>query len=307
MTFVFCAKAEAEINKISKSKLATMRILLGIVYVFFNLFIPCTKITKLKKLAGRLHLKFLHRFPGTIWNTVLLPEKNLLFLEVRNQREKRVSFFALQYVNNVFLLKNFQLEEAWWVSLSAAVADKMIFTLYIETQNPDKKGILVYDIQPPKLVWWNNDFSLTSTAAETITGYSSKWGNREITLAVKTGEEVPNAVGEDTDLSVIFRPVQYSEGTPHFATVKTFLEQKLNLSAVGTFEYLEFDSRIFVSYYVRETGLANYLLIMDEAGEVLLHEKLDEQLKGIGMETFFVLAGCVFFVKNREDLVSYFL
>jgi hypothetical protein len=89
--------------------------------------------------------------------------------------------------------------------------------------------------------------------------------------------------------------------------VKTFLEQKLNLSPVGAFEYLEFDSRIFVSYYVMETGLANYLLIMDNDGEVLLHEKLAEQLKGIGMETFFVLSGCVFFVKNREDLVSYFL
>ncbi len=62
-----------------------------------------------------------------------------------------------------------------------------------------------------------------------------------------------------------------------------------------------------MSYYVTESGLSNYLVVMDGEGEVLLHEKLAEQLKGIGMETFFVLAGCVFFVKNREDLVSYFL
>jgi hypothetical protein len=238
----------------------------------------------------------------------LLPEKNLLLLEVRSPQEKRVSFFALQYQDNVFLWKNFQLEEAWWVSLSAAVADKMIFTIYLETQNPDKKGILVYDIQSTRLAWWNNDFSLTGTSQNTINGYASKWGNREVTLAIATGEEIQDASSSvQKDPDVILRPVQYSEGTPHFATVKTFLEQKLNLSPVGAFEYLEFDSRIFVSYYVMETGLANYLLIMDNDGEVLLHEKLAEQLKGIGMETFFVLSGCVFFVKNREDLVSYFL
>jgi len=38
---------------------------------------------------------------------------------------------------------------------------------------------------------------------------------------------------------------------------------------------------------------------------LLLKEKLDEHLKGIGLDTFFVLSGYVFFVKNKVELVCY--
>jgi hypothetical protein len=228
-------------------------------------------------------------------------------LEIRDHEKKQVSFSAIDYVSNQFLWKDFHLEEKWWVSLGAATADKIIFTCYLETQNPDKKGILVYHLQPPALVWWSNDFSLTAVSSSAVHGYTSKFGNREVKLDVQSGSELsPDQIQQATS-DIVCRPVQYAEGSSHFDTVKTFLAQKLNLSPVLAFEYLEYDSRIFISYYVMETGLANYLLVVGSEGEVLLHEKLDEHLKGIGMDTFFVLAGCLFFVKNREDLVSYFL
>jgi hypothetical protein len=70
-------------------------------------------------------------------------------------------------------------------------------------------------------------------------------------------------------------------------------------------EYLEHDSIIFISFYVQENELANYLFMLSADGNLLVKEKLDEQLKGIGLGTFFILSGCVFFVKNKAELVSY--
>lgn len=258
-------------------------------------------------MTGSLRLKFSHHFPGVIWNTVLLPEKHILLLEIRNPHDKQVSFSALQYGDNYFVWKDFRLEEKWWVSLATATSGKVVFTYYIEVQNPDKKGILVYDIDPPQLAWWNNDFSLTEVFTDALRGYSSKFGNRVLTLDLQTGNEKSTDDGKLIDYAMIRRPVQYLEGSPHFTTVKTFLQEKLNLLPATAFEYLEHESRILISYYTSEAGLANYLLVIGPEGEVLLHEKLGEHLKGIGMDTFFVLSGCVFFVKNREDLVSYFL
>ena len=105
----------------------------------------------------------------------------------------------------------------------------------------------------------------------------------------------------------VIRPSLYSEGTSYFNTVKIFLESRLNLLPVVALEYLEYDSKIFISYYTKENDLANYLLVLSHAGELLLHEKLDESLKGIGQDTFFILSGCVIFVKNKRELISYFL
>ncbi|RAV98306.1 DUF4905 domain-containing protein [Pseudochryseolinea flava] len=236
---------------------------------------------------------------------ISVPQRRVLLLEIRDQTTKTVSFNALNLETNSFLWTNLVLDEPWWVSLAGAEDDTMLFTIYLEHQNPDKKGILAYGIHKPSLRWWNNDFSLVTLNRKSLLGYSLKMGQKLVLLDLQNGQELLSAT--TSDATPIPGPVQYLEGTTHFNTVKTFLDRKLNLSVVSALEYFEYDDKILVSYYVTENGLANYLIVFDTKGTVRLHEKLDEHLKGIGLDTFFVLSGCVIFVKNREELVSYFL
>jgi len=260
-------------------------------------------------LSGSLKRKFSHRFPGIVWNTIALPEKDIILLEVRNHERKQVSFSAWQYASDLFLWQDVTLDELWWVNLSAAAGDVVLFTIYLDTSNPDKKGLLAYSLYDTKLLWWHNDFSILSVNDLYVNGISTKTGTKEIVLDVLTGKELAGALPElqEKKTANFFKPSLYAEDTAYFSTVKTFLESGLNLLPVTALEYLEHDGRIFISYYVQENGLANYLLVLSLAGEVLLHEKLDESLKGIGQDTFFILAGCVIFVKNKCELISYFL
>lgn len=259
-------------------------------------------------MKGSLELKFSHSFSGTVWNTLVLPEEKVLILEIRDHEKRQVTFSALRYTDNIMLWRAVKLEEPWWVGLAAASQNIIIFTIYLDTANPDKKGILAYGLTDQKLLWWNNDFSLTSTVGNTVIGISSKYGVKEVTLDLKTGLEIKEMPQSPAELEPsILKPVQYTEGTPHFETLKTFLGRKLNLTPLVALEYLELDAFIFVSYYVAEGELVNYLLVMSSDGKVLLHEKLDEHLKGIGLDTFFILSGCVIFVRNKRELVSYSL
>ena len=70
-------------------------------------------------------------------------------------------------------------------------------------------------------------------------------------------------------------------------------------------EYLEYNSMVFISCYIDRDGLANFLFVLRSDGTVLLEEKLDDQLKGIGLDTFFIFSGYLIFVKNKTRLVSY--
>jgi hypothetical protein len=70
-------------------------------------------------------------------------------------------------------------------------------------------------------------------------------------------------------------------------------------------DYLEHDNLIFISCYIQQDGLANFLIVLSAQGDVLLHEKTGEALKGIGMDTFFVLEGSLIFVKNKRELFRY--
>ena len=197
------------------------------------------------------------------------------------------------------------MEEPWWISLSGVSGDIALFTLYTDTANPDKKAALAYHIRTEELAWWSNDFSIHTISDDCVWGFAEKFGKQEVVLDAKTG--VPRkALTPDVRINdKAERPHHYPADHPYFDTVKKFLNQKFNLLPTAALEYLEHDSLIFISCYLHENELANYLFVLSPDGELLLKEKLEERLKGIGLDTFFVLSGCVFFARNKGELVSY--
>src|SRR5690606_34119996 len=181
----------------------------------------------------------------------------------------------------------------------------VFFTLYTDTSNPDKKAIIAHRLTDGELIWWNNDFSLTDILDQELVGVSEKYGRQEIILDIQTGKPLNSASFKSSQKDKVIRPQQYLEGHSYFETIKTFFNQKFNLLPTTALEYLEHGQLIFISCYFQEIELANYLFILSSDGNLLLKEKLDEHPKGIGLDTFFILSGNVFFVKNKTDLVSY--
>jgi Domain of unknown function (DUF4905) len=256
-------------------------------------------------LERKLEFNFSHVFNGIVWNSVVSEDNQVLVLEIRDSQQKQVSFGALNVNSNSWLWQNKITEEPWWVNLNSVSSNHILLTIYTETNNPDRKGILAYDLANFTLSWWNNNFSLIGVSGNFVFGTSSAFGLREVILDIQSGKEVK---GDDNKANVNFgvlRPQQYQEGSEYFNTVKIFLEKKLNLLAISSLEYLEHNGLIFISFYTQNEGLANDLIVLSAMGNIVLHEKMSDHLKGIGWDTFFILAGCVFFVRNKVELVSY--
>lgn len=227
-------------------------------------------------------------------------------LEIRDEVNKQVSFAAVDYSTGAFRWKNVRFEEPWWINLAGVSGEVVLFTLYTDTHNPDAKSLLAYHLSDQKIIWWQNDFSISAITANFVIGYSFKFGLQEMTLDLMTGKVVPASINDETMQNFpVIRPFQYLEGAPDFETVKSFLQRKLNMVPLVGIDYLEHDNLIFISCYVQENGLANFLIVLSAQGEVLLREKTGEALNGIGMDTFFILEGSLFFVKNKRELVRY--
>lgn len=230
-----------------------------------------------------------------------------LFLEIRNPDDKTVSFSALNLQNNQWLWKDLVFEEPWWISLRATEGDILLFTIYTDTNNPDKKSVLAYHVTRKEVAWWRNGFSLTSVNRRTVSGVDAKFPGKESILDLFTGQLVAGGdfdLGDSQNFPVI-RPFQYEEDTAYFVTVKDFLHSRLGISPVASIEYLEIKDLIMVSVFLKEEGLANYLYVLDADGQVLMTEKLGEHLKGIGLDTFFVFSDKLIFIKNKNELLSY--
>jgi len=238
-----------------------------------------------------------------------VPETKLLILEVRNEARHETCFSALDFEQNRFLWKDILMEETWWIGLTAATNEVLLLQVYQNTGNPDVKGLLAWHMDKRKKLWQVDNFSFGFLTGDKVYGQCSgtEEGNRPAIIDVNTGEflEINGIEIRPEENIVIPTPFQYIEGSPYFETAKSFLMQKLNLVAIAGVEYLEHNSLIFISYNMHQEGLTNYLVVLTSDGEILLHEKLGEQLKGLGLETFFILSGCLFFVRNKSELVSY--
>lgn len=254
-----------------------------------------------------LQLNFSHSFPGLIWNTLADTGDQRLFLEVRDVERKTVSFSALNLRNNEWLWKDIVLDEPWWVSLAGLAGDRLLLTLYNDTNNPDRKSLLAYDIASKSMAWWYSGFSLLAANRLYVKGIDARFPGREMILGSSTGvplQEVDFHL-EDSQNFPVIRPFQYKEGTQHFATVGHFLRSRLEIVPVATLDYLETDDLIMVSAFVRGNDLANYLYVFDTGGALLLKDKLGEGLPGVGMDTFFVYADHLISVRNKRELITY--
>jgi hypothetical protein len=258
-------------------------------------------------LSEKIKLSFADTFDGIIWKTLVDPDRKRLFLEVRNAEKKMATFSLIDLESGRCLWKEHQMEEPWWISLQAVSTNVLLFTLYTDSNNPDKKSILAFDVDKKKMLWWKSNFVIASVAGNHIKGTDTKFGSREVTINLGDGTIAP----DNSDLLVheqnfdIIRPFQYQDGTAHFDTVKTFLETKCQISPTISIEYCEFHSLILISAFVRQNDLANYLFVFNSNGELMLKETLGTDLKGIALDTFFIFSGYLIFVRNKHELRGY--
>ena len=246
-------------------------------------------------------------FSGIIWKTLLDEQSNIIFVESRDSEHKRVTFSAFDLERNTFLWKDVEFEEKWWISIGYVSTGILLFTLYTDTHNPDKKSLIAFDVHLQQIRWWKNNFVVAYVSNGAVVGHDVKFGAGTVCLDIRSGTERAGAMQEfqpSQNLSLI-KPLQYIQGTDHFETVSVFLERKCSITPVYALEYSEHKAMIIVSAFVGLTDLANYLIVFNSEGDIVLKEQLGENLKGIAYDTFFIMAGFLIFVKNKRELISY--
>jgi hypothetical protein len=246
------------------------------------------------------------QFSGVVWNIIAHPVQAIIFIETREEAKKQVRFSAFSLENRSFLWRELELEEKWWLSLAGVSNDILLLTMYNDSQNPDRKSVIALDLYSGSMVWWRNNFSISEVKDSGVIGTDTSFGAKPLTLNLRDGQPLTNqAVSDRNENFLLQKPLQYLKDSAYFDTVAKFLKERFNLVATEMIEYMEIAEFIVISCYSDPGNLANYLFVLAKDGEVLLSEKIGEQLKGIGIDTFFVFSGYLIFVKNKRALVSY--
>ncbi len=250
-----------------------------------------------------------------IWNLLTDHAARYLYLELRNEEAHRVSFAAYDLEVKKLLRDDLQFTEDWWVGMSAADNNLLVLHTFEDNENPAIKSFFAIDNRTQEVIWQDSELQVMDVRGESLFGFVRKDGNIHYkSFPVETNsqqnlslEEVEHAIAADfAENKYIRQPFHDMEEDAHFETVSRFVQHHLKCWPLQACEYLEHEGLISISYYVEEgKALANYLLVVDTEGELLLHEKLDDQLSHIGLGTFMLVREQLIFIKQKRELLSY--
>lgn len=205
-----------------------------------------------------------------VWNLMPLPDRPLVVMEQRDEVKRTASFSLYDYREGKFLWRDVVLAERWWVNLAGVASEMIVLKVFESTENPDKTSLMFLNI---------------------------------------TDGSVSERPPEQTDLvhtNDALYPFQYLDGEPDFEIVKRFLISKFEIIPKLGVEYMEYADHVFISFYAgNPAAFINRLSIFTAQGNCLYDEEMGTNLKGIGINTFFIASGSLFFVKNKTELVTF--
>ncbi len=203
-----------------------------------------------------------------IWNVLPVPGKSWVVMEERDETSRKVSFSAVDYVQKRVVWRNDTLTETWWINLVSVSPTQVLLKIFENTTNPD-------------LTHW-------------------------LALSVMEGKQQEKQLEEDQHTNELIQPFQYLAGEHDFETVRKFLKTRLHTVPILGADYLEHKAFIFISFYFRAAAaFTNQLACFSTTGDLLWQDEIGTNLKGIGVNTFFVVSDYLFFVKNRSELVTF--
>lgn len=220
-------------------------------------------------MAEKLHSIFSNHFEANIWTLQYNQPSNSIIVELRSQTDLTVQFAVCNLnSNNVTILDIKQVD--WWTSLDFYDGNVLYLKKYDSDSNPVIKEVIEYKISDRSLNFINPE------------NYNIKTQNENLS------------------------PSLYPSGNDYYQLLVQFIEDLGNMVAnKAGMEYLDYNGNVYLSYYTGDEKMANYLLVVDKNRDILLHECLDENLSGIGQDTFTIANNKLIFVKQKQELVTY--
>jgi hypothetical protein len=254
---------------------------------------------------------FSHIFDGLIFKILADEVLPLLALEIRHTETKEVSFAVVDYQKKEVVFEGLGLEESWWVGMAGFYQGKLFFHSFADKQYPEPQGIIVADVLEQAIIWEKKGIYLEQISPQgAYISWIGESGKKPEILDIQTGNTIDgfkltNEVKDGKNNNLVF-PFQYVEKTPHFETVALFLKQKLAVKIIQQLDYLEVNNHIVISYLVESNKkITQFLLILSQNGEILFHQLLDNQVKGIQTEVFFVVNDFLISIANRKNLLIF--
>jgi hypothetical protein len=261
--------------------------------------------------AKKLQNLFSFRFSENIWRVVpdADPGSALWIIELRDAENKQVTF-ALIDLDDLECKWHRQIAGTdWWTSLTAFSNNRIYLHNYRFPEIPEPTDLMAVEAENGELSWVLPNYILVKTVSREVLEVATKQGDhfKHMQCIAGSGAVLPlaEALPEMEEEVILKEPVRYREGNMYFEKLGHFISDATRGHIPVAIDYLEKRPYIIFSYYIYEQDkTVQYLLIVTDQKQQVLHEKLSEEREGTGRSTMMLKASTLVYLKNNNEFSS---
>jgi hypothetical protein len=284
----------------------------------------------LNKLFSKYKIKpsLVYRQKGNIWRIHF--SGDILACETRDLSSRQVYFFSLNYKSNELFLKDYQVEEKWWVSIESVNGDTLYLNYFKTPELPEHLGITALDVKTGNIKWISTDLAFWFATDIDVYSVKELFGRKiYYRLDTDTGEITEEYKNTDSESSLIqiqniYESAHYSKFQnariylPDDESVEIDVQSHFNkkfrdIKYLGSVEYIKHNSYLVYNYHadkginlkdINERNVSNILEIHNlENEEYGYYEVINKEAVNYVPDSFFINDGYLFFVKERKELI----
>jgi hypothetical protein len=236
-------------------------------------------------------------FKGSIWRMEIDEISDSIFLEIRNDTEKQVSFFSIDLNTGKLNFKDLVTPERWLTGIETAYDGVLVLHNYQTTTGPAHRGLTAID-QNGTVLWTNYIYAFDHLTTKGPILYDTHIHPKKLFLInIKSG--VAERIYEPTLLSEIESNIK----APDMLPADSLPHDALSYPVFGnSVHYLEYNNFRIVSLHTLQAGvLKQYLYVMD--GMVIVYEDLlNTDIQKLQPEAFILHKNRLVYIKNKSEL-----
>jgi hypothetical protein len=276
---------------------------------------------------NKLKPSLIYSQKGNIWRIHFYGD--ILVCETRDLVSKEVYFCSMNYKTNQIFLRNFQIEEKWWVSVDSIYKETLFLNYFKTPELPEHLGITAVDLKTGTVKWMNTDLIFWFATQNDVYGVKELFERKlYFRLDINSGGICEEYDDEEIEIHLSsLQKFQESQRYKSFinaeiynatddsadADIKEYISGRFkNIHVFGDIEFAKYKEFLIYNYHkdegvnlkdLNEKTLSNILEIYDMNGHSLTFtDVLNKKASNYVPDSFFVNDGYLFFVKEKREL-----
>jgi hypothetical protein len=254
----------------------------------------------MESISLELEQVFCHKFIGLIWRIIINEEIEYIAIENRELNSKKVSISVLNYKTGKFHFKEKIFAEPLNANLVYASPKSILLKLNEHSENIESKGLIAVDIYSGELMWEHYNLSMNEVNSNGVQVFDPKiFPRKYFWIDHLKGEIIPSPeIIKNQNSHLLFPIMEKSDIIP-----KSLIQGHIQ----GEVSFMNFNEKKMISFHETFESTMQQRLIVYQGDKKLLDNILISDIQKLQPESFFILNKQLFYIRNKDEFVSYFV